>query len=568
MNIYRFNASLNSSFILLCLFYTTPNQAETIQSAVQKAINTHPTVMAAQASYATSKEAVVESESALSPSVLLRLTKGIEDSENETTRNRVKATGAGNNLKLSRQEGSLTISQLLFDGFASSNRVSASKERQNGSHSALIDTSQIIGLRAVEAYLEIIRQQIRVAYAKKNVKQHQQILDKTKFKANAGGGTSADVQQVQSRLEVAKSTLVEFKGLIKNSEARYIEVFGALPKLKLKTPRSAKKALPANISMAIQRGIKNSPSYQASAKELSASRYDVKATRGAYYPSFSAEISRTENKNLGGLQATGYSTMGQLVMNYTFYDGDNRGAVKRQAYTRMYESLYRLEEAKRLLQQDIRINYNTYLTSGIKLPVLESNVDTSKKVLKSYQSQFEIGKKTLINLLDAQNEVFQSNVTYTDGKFSYLFSQYQLLASTGELLKYLGVIVNDSIQFNYNNFESLGSISNNSHITKSKYAKPSPSALDYVQGETIEDNLDDNLKYLRISSFNNFQSANKLKQNLQSKGVKNLHIIVESINNQTNYQVEVGPVQSQQTHASSNQQLNAAGIKTVNIIKR
>lgn len=601
---------LKTCILSICIATHMNANAETLYSAVQKAINSHPTVMISHATHQAAIEAANDAKSLYKPSITMRMTGGYEQSDNETTRNRVKLPTEPGYLKLDRNEASVTLSQLLFDGYSTRNRLKAAIARKNSSKYDLMDSSQRIGLQAVEAYLELVRQKKRVAHARKNVGQHEKMLELTRIKTRSGAGTSADIQQAKARLDLAKSTLLDFEGSLRNGEARYIEVFGELTKENMSVPKKPSKAIPLNLEFALITGVNSSPSYQSVNENWSASRYDVNVNRGSYYPSVSMEITSSRNENLGGLKGSGNSGLAQIVLNYNLYDGGSRSALKRQSYARMYESQFRREEIKRQLEEEIRITYNAYLTAGVRLPVLKSSYETSSKVLNAYKSQFELGKRTLLNLLDAQTELFQSHVAYNDGQFAYLFSHYQLLAATGKLLDHLKVQVSSpgdftkpKTSFKLNQpFPENASISNNSppqaqkstptvminspvvspaSMTAANYApintmttttapseilikRNKPRAIPKLLSKPLSEEKD----FVQVATFDSFNRAKQLKNRLIKRKINDVHIVGSSTEKGYIYTVQIGPVNNDDNFNNIKKQLEKIGYKETSWVKR
>lgn len=431
-----------SLIISAWLTATSDSDAKTLNDAVQQAVDTHPTVIVAKANYQATREIVDLERSAMYPTIGLRVAGGYEYSDNQATRNRLNRGSKQAHLELWRNEQSFTLSQLLFDGFSVSHRVESAKFRFQGSEYQLMDSAEQLGLKAVEAYLEMLRQMKRLELARTNVDNHQKMLDLTKFRKKAGGGTAADVQQAQVRLNFAKATLLEFEGVQRNAVARYLQVFGEQPSENLIRPLQPKRVdIPADANQTIELALQQSPAYKATISQVEASKADMDASKGAYYPSVFLELSTGRTENLDGVRGKGTDAVAQVILNYTIYDGDNRGAKNREAYARRYESLYRQRETQRLLEEESRVGFNAFVTTKARLAILKTNVENSEQVLDSYRSQFELGKRSLLDLLDAHNELFQAKVSFTDGDYAHLFAHYQLLATTGQLLHYLNVSV-------------------------------------------------------------------------------------------------------------------------------
>jgi adhesin transport system outer membrane protein len=113
---------------------------------------------------------------------------------------------------------------------------------------------------------------------------------------------------------------------------------------------------------------------------------------------------------------------------------------------RRQETAFELEQAReikdrtrRQVIESIRLSWNAYETSKTQLDFFKIHVDASRQALIAYRKQFNIGKRTLIDLLDQENEVFQASINYVNGMNELVFSSYRILAGTGKLLWALDV---------------------------------------------------------------------------------------------------------------------------------
>jgi len=93
----------------------------------------------------------------------------------------------------------------------------------------------------------------------------------------------------------------------------------------------------------------------------------------------------------------------------------------------------------RQVENKVRLDYNTYATARDRLPSLDRYVKSSDSTRVSYAQQFSIGQRTLLDLLDSENEYFTSRSTQTNGKFTEMSARYRILNAMGLLLSTLEV---------------------------------------------------------------------------------------------------------------------------------
>ena len=105
------------------------------------------------------------------------------------------------------------------------------------------------------------------------------------------------------------------------------------------------------------------------------------------------------------------------------------------------ESVFKLRQARefhertyRQVVEEIQLSWNAYETARTQLEHFKVYEDASKQALVAFRKQFNIGQRTLLDLLDQENEVFQASINYINGLNDLIFSAYRILAGTGKLL--------------------------------------------------------------------------------------------------------------------------------------
>ncbi len=95
--------------------------------------------------------------------------------------------------------------------------------------------------------------------------------------------------------------------------------------------------------------------------------------------------------------------------------------------------------AQRQLNEDLRLAWNALRNAGQQVPIAKEYADRSVQVRSAYQEQFSLGDRTLLDMLDSENEVFSAQRRYVELQFVDMFTTYRISARTGELLKNLNI---------------------------------------------------------------------------------------------------------------------------------
>lgn len=408
--------------------------AQEMAGAIQQALETHPQVQAGVNSRLAADYQLQAAKGGYMPSVDLRGGYGREGTDSRTTR------ADGNHWQtLSRGESSLSLSQMVFDGFATSSEVGRQSAIVNSRAYGLMATSELIALDAVQVYLEVLRREELVRLAEENYRSHQRIYDQIRLRAERGVGSTADRDQADARLAQAHNNLITEQTNLADARVNYFSVVGSEP-VDLYQPSSASIELPASLEEARQRMLDNNPQLRSAESDVMATERQYDAAKSSFYPRFDVEISRSANSGIDGARGHENEWQAMLRMRYNLFSGGSNKAELRARSYQVNEALDIRNNALRVLNEELGMAWNAVLNSRAQLPIAEQYAAYSQRVREAYQQQFGLGDRTLLDLLDSENELFTARRRLADVNFAGLYSQYRVKAGMGELLKSQGVV--------------------------------------------------------------------------------------------------------------------------------
>lgn len=424
------------TFLLLLLSLVSPIQAETLTEVIKHTLKTNPDVLISLNTRRTVDEELNQTFAGYLPTVELTGGIGKEISENSTTRIKY----ADGEADLTRRELGLSLSQMLFDGFNVAYGVEQQQFRVNSSAYRVKNTSENIALRATEVYLEILRRQHLQELARNNVVIHQKILEQIRLIVDSGAGRKADVQQSQSRLALAESVLVTSEGNVRDAEANYLRVTGKTAQ-NLVEPNhdSVASALPENLNNAIDTAIAQHAALKAVNAELAATEAQYKQTDSSFMPSLSLELGATDNNDVDGVTGKNSDMTAMLKMRYNLYRGGADAAHRREVAERVGAAKETINRTQRMIEEEVRIAWNELTTTRQRLKHLEQHTEFSNQVLDSYKEQFKLGQRSLLDVLDSENELFNARSASATANYIELLAMFRVLASTGTLLNTLNI---------------------------------------------------------------------------------------------------------------------------------
>jgi adhesin transport system outer membrane protein len=401
--------------------------AATLEETVRETIETSPDVLIAGSERDAVEQQMEQSRAGFFPQADITLGTGWEYSDNPTTR-----TVDGGSRNFNRDEAEILVRQLLYDGHGTVSEFERQRARVNSRAYDTFSTAEVTGLKAVEAYLDVIKEQKLVQLAVNNLDNHQKTYDRIVKRGERGVGSKADVQQALGRLALARTNLMAERNNLDDAIAAFVSVVGHEPE-NLQEAISLEQRLPTSFDEALATALNNHPRLKSAEADVDAAREQHEAARALFFPRIHLEISGSNNDNLDGVPGRNKDASAMIRGRYNFTGGKDMA--------RRQETIYELEQAKeirdrtrRQVTESIQLSWNAYETAKQQLEFFKIHVDASKQALLAYRKQFNIGQRTLIDLLDQENEVFQANINYVNGLNEVMFSTYRILAGTGKLL--------------------------------------------------------------------------------------------------------------------------------------
>lgn len=412
--------------------------AQTIEEAVALAINSNPQVLGAQANKRAAGLDVKQARGGYFPSLDLDTRYGRE----HTNIKQLSVSGNDDD-DFWRRESGVVVSQLLWDGNATRSEVQRRVALLNSAEHSVDDTQNAIAFRATEVYIEVLRSQELVALAQDNVKSHETTLSNVLAKQSSGVGNRADVEQATARLALMKSIALARDGALLEARARYERVIGELPgelARPLAVPSGLVRSgnidvteLAAETDTAQQEAMSGHPAVLQSGADVEAALATMRAARASYHPRLNLEGALRRDDNVAGVPGNRNSDSVMVVARWNLFRGGADRAQQLAAAERKTAADEQLQDTMRTISENVAIAYQARATSESRLAYLSQHVTASEETLKAYQAQFELNRRTLLDVLNAENELFNARSNLVVGLYDDLVNYYFTDASKGLL---------------------------------------------------------------------------------------------------------------------------------------
>ena len=398
-----------------------------LKEAAQAAVLKSPDVQARWHAFREASEEVGVARGGFLPR--LDLSAGTGKQKQEQDRVRLDASYSGN-------ESQLSLRQMLFDGFATSSEVKRLGKAKLVRYFELLDASENVALEAGRAYLDVVRYRYQVVLAEENYIQHQAAHEQLKQRADSGVGKRVDVEQAASRLALADINLTTAYANLHDVSARYARIVGEQPAKVMFAPAQLEKGAPKTAEAALRESLAHNPALRASVENLEATQYQLEGSRAPFMPRFDLVASRNNYSNYQDNGARDENKV-ELRMNFNLFNGGSDLARNRQYRERKNTALDLREKACRDVRQNLAIAYNETLRLNDQLSYIGVQVGLLEKTRAAYRDQFNIGQRSLLDLLNTQNEYFDARRSQVNADADLSIAYLRTYAGMGRLLEKL-----------------------------------------------------------------------------------------------------------------------------------
>lgn len=411
-----------------------PAYAATIQEAVSGAVKTNPDVLAESNQRNAVSAQIDQAEAGYLPSLDLTIGTGYESTDSPNTR----TTTSHKNIHSNRDEASLNLRQMLFDGMETSNEVKRFTALEKSQSYSVFGAAENTGLQAAEAYLNVLRRQHLVDLAATNLEAHERTHEQITLRSERGVGRKADMDQSQGRLALAKANLLAEESNLLDQETTYLRVIGDNPE-NLSEPVLSTSAMPETQEEAIAKAIDNHPTLKSANADIESAKAQHDTASAVFYPRVDLEIGTTANNNLDGIDGHNNDVTAMIRLRYNLLNGGRDSARRTETAHLINQAAEIRNNTQRQVEQSVRFSWNALQTVKNQMQYFRTHVESSLRSRDAYRQQFSLGQRTLLDLLDSENELFVASQSLVNAQYDELFANYRVLNSMGELLQNLEV---------------------------------------------------------------------------------------------------------------------------------
>lgn len=404
-----------------------------MQDAIAIAMQSNPEILQAQ----YNKEAIEferkQAQGLYLPRVGIEASAGVRRLENNTRR----SLGIANN-ELYPLEAGINAEWTVFDFGRRRGELLRQAARVDGASLRVVERSEFIALQIARQYLDVLLQERVAAAARDNAAFHQTLASDLSTGVDEGSISVADQQQAEERLQSA---------LVRTEEAD-LELQNAYISLRRLTgvdinvgtvPPDLSSAMPSDLPTAVGLARLNNPLVREAEADVDAANALVDSAEGDLWPTIGLEASGRTGEDIDGFAGETTDLQARVVLRWDVFDGGINRAKLQENIRQASLARYALHDRQRAAEEDVRLAWQQLDTQRRVVQQLDRQSQVSDDLLLSYRSQFNIGRRSLLDVLDAQNTRFNTQVRLETARFSQLFAQYQTLAATNQFLDALSI---------------------------------------------------------------------------------------------------------------------------------
>ena len=430
---------LKRSLLLSSLLFvaTSSLEALTLRESIVEAMDTNPVVQERLKNYRATQQDLNIAESEYYPKLDLRLSVGYNKQGMLKT-----ADGAGSDydhpvLKngYGSYESSITLTQNLFDGFGTMYKVDYQEARILAAAYNYVEKANDIAFKMTNAYLNVLRAYELVQIAKDAIKLNEDLYGRVKDLYNAGLTTDSEVKKIESALALSRSNLIVQLNNAKDTEFNFRRILGRMPDVTNMVKPNLDVPMPESQERAALYAINHNPSLLVSNYNIKGAQALWKQHKKSFYPTVDFEVSQTYNdfQDRPAIDQTDDRFKAKIILNYNIFRGGADKATAQKDVSKINQEVAIKRDLKRQVIEGLDLSWSAYTMIAKQLKNLYLYNKFSEKTLRLYKEEYDLGQRSLLDLLAAQNDVINSRSQIVTSEYQELFAKYRILDAMGLL---------------------------------------------------------------------------------------------------------------------------------------
>lgn len=316
------------------------------------------------------------------------------------------------------------LTQLVYDGGASRARIAQASANIERSNDERVATASATTLLAVETYLNVLVLRELLIAADRTVTAHEELRDRIAERADVGAGIQTDILTARSRLADAHALQISVRADLAYAEAAYAEIFDHDPPLDLARPTAA-PPLPDEVPEVLAH---RSPRWRVASANIAVLEAGLATARAGRGPQVSLQTSAGLDDDDDVDIALG------LVVDYPIYSQGRAAAAIDAAMAQLNAARAESAALERTLVRELVSIISDRGTNAAQVEAARNAADANAATLAALTEQFQIGRSSLLDVLDAESATFAAQQALILTQNERALTGWAALAITGDIL--------------------------------------------------------------------------------------------------------------------------------------
>lgn len=423
-------------YLMVAVSLTPLAHASDLIDIYRHALENDPTFKAAYSTFMANSEAIPQARAALLP----QLTIGAQAGRNVLYVDAGGINGLNGQQTYNTNGWSVRASQAVFN-YVSWAKVQQAKASVKAAHATFNNAAQNLILRTAKAYLDVLfsRDTLNFSEAKKRANKRQ--LEQAQQRFNVGLDAITSVYEAKAAYDQSVAEVISAKNnqINQNENLRKLtnHVYDDLSPLRdSKIPLI--KPEPDNVEEWVAAGLKQNYSLFAAKYSLQAARENIKAQAAGGWPTLALQGNSVQTHN-DGVGSNFFVPSNQmlsnvaLALNFPVFQGGLVQANTRQAQFNFQTSGEQLEQAYRDVVVNSHIAFNTIVDGISKVKADRQTIISRQNSLESTDAQFQVGTRTMVDVVTAQQRLFEAQEELASDQYKLIGSILNLKYLAGSL---------------------------------------------------------------------------------------------------------------------------------------
>lgn len=414
---------LAASTFLLSVFSASAS-AESLQDALSRAYLFNPTLKAARANLRAVDENVARAKSGFRPTVNGQVTRELQNIN-------TSPNSPGNEGNFTSNNYSVTLVQPLFRGFRTINAVQGAQAGVEATREDLRAAEQTVLLNAVTAYVNVVRDQAVLNLQLNNQRVLTQQLKAAQDRFEVGEVTKTDVAQARARASGAESAISQARAQLQADRATFAQLIGNSPET-LRDPGPT-RLVPKSQDESLKIGEGENPTIIAAIFRERAQDHLIKETKGELLPTVSLQANYTRSTGGPGvIDREDVATVTGVVSIPIYQGGEEYARIRQNIETRS-ELRHRIDESREQVRAAVIASWGNYTAARAQIKSDQAGVEANRVALAGVREEEKVGQRTVLDVLNAEQELLNSEVSLATSRRNLVVASYDLLSSVGRI---------------------------------------------------------------------------------------------------------------------------------------